>query len=159
MGLSSAIRFDQIPNRNSARRIYPSFWRIFALMRAKSCCSRVDIHLMGTSPHDSSASDQARLVSEFASETEMAELIEYFLAELKDRIGGLEHAFSVGDHERLRQLAHQLKGAAGGYGYPSITNSAAELEFTLTAEQAAISSIAEKVEGLILLCKRATGGS
>ena len=159
MGLCFAVKVLQNPPRAFNGRIYPSCRPIFAVVRAKSCFSRVDIHFMGTSPHNSTSGEQARLVSEFAGETDMAELIEYFLAELKDRIGGLEHAFMLGDHERLRQLAHQLKGAAGGYGYPSITNSAADLEFSLAAEQAEISSISEKVESLIALCKRATSAS
>lgn len=89
----------------------------------------------------------------------MAELIEYFLAELKEHIGRLEHAWLLGDHERLRQVAHQLKGAAGGYGFPSITHSAADLEFSLLTEQAELSHVAEKVEALISLCKRAAGSS
>ena len=89
----------------------------------------------------------------------MAELIEYFLSELKDRVGRLEHAWMLGDHERLRQVAQQLKGAAGGYGFPTITNTAADLEFSLTSEQAEISALAEKVEALISICKRATGPS
>ena len=111
---------------------------------------------MGISSHNSVSGDQSPVVSEFAGDTDMAELIEYFITELKDRIGRLENAWVVGDHERLRQVAHQLKGAAGGYGFPAITHSAADLEFSLTAEQAELSCLAEKVEALISLCKRAT---
>jgi HPt (histidine-containing phosphotransfer) domain-containing protein len=55
----------------------------------------------------------------------------------------------------LREIAHQLKGAAACYGYPSITESAAELERNLMAEEAELSALAEKVEDLLTLCRRA----
>jgi len=159
MGLIHTIQPRQNPAARAHRRIDRPPQPKFAAAPAKSPHIPADIHSMATPPHHSISGEQTRLVSEFAGDTDMSELIEYFLAELKDRIGGLEHAMMLGDHERLRQLAHQLKGAAGGYGYPSITNSAADLEFSLAAEQAELSCVSEKVEALIALCKRATGGS
>lgn len=100
------------------------------------------------------------LVSEFASDRDMADLVEFFISELQDRVGAMRDACQSGDNHRLRGLAHQLKGAAGGYGFPSITQSAAELESTLIeATEAECSAISEKTEALIALCKRAAAGS
>jgi HPt (histidine-containing phosphotransfer) domain-containing protein len=54
-------------------------------------------------------------------------------------------------------MAHQIKGAAGGYGFPSISDAAA------AAEQAAKSpgktgSAIEATDALLALCRRATAG-
>lgn len=89
----------------------------------------------------------------------MTELIEYFLTELQGGIDSLRSASQQGDHATLRKLAHQLKGAAGGYGYPSITDSAAELEDALRQELLDPGCITSRLEGLIDLCRRAIGAS
>ena len=100
------------------------------------------------------------LVSEFASDRDMADLVEFFISELQSRVGAMRDACQSGDAARLRGLAHQLKGAAGGYGFPSITQSAAELESALVdATEGETSAVAEKTEALIALCKRAAAGS
>ncbi|MEM6798232.1 MAG: Hpt domain-containing protein [Planctomycetota bacterium] len=44
-------------------------------------------------------------------------LIELFVEGLATRAEALEHARLAGDRIALRSLAHQLKGAAGGYGF------------------------------------------
>ena len=68
----------------------------------------------------------------------------------------LTRAWQEGNSAQLRKLAHQLKGAAGGYGFPTITASAAELETLLDAGMAQTSAFAEQFEALIALCKRAS---
>jgi HPt (histidine-containing phosphotransfer) domain-containing protein len=95
------------------------------------------------------------LRSEFDGDAEMSELIEFFIGELNGRIAAMHAALSNGDTAAMRLLAHQLKGAASGYGYPAITEAAARVEYGLLPEEAAISSVAEKVEELITLCRRA----
>lgn len=89
----------------------------------------------------------------------MAELVDFFLSELEVRMKAMREASESGDNARLRDLAHQIQGAAGGYGFPGITSLAAELESTLKAQEAEASDIAEKTEALIALCRRATGGN
>lgn len=99
------------------------------------------------------------LVSDYARDSEMVELVEFFITELQTRIEALCRAWETGDEAALNDLAHQLKDAAEGYGYPSITQSAAELEAALLLEEAQASAIAEKAESLIALCKRAVAGA
>ena len=53
-------------------------------------------------------------------------------------------------------MAHQLKGAAGGYGFDSISDAAGEIETFSLSMEADISSVRERVEGLIQLCRSAT---
>jgi HPt (histidine-containing phosphotransfer) domain-containing protein len=115
----------------------------------------------GMSSHENSHSGSdtpAPLRSKFAGDEDMAELVEFFVNEMQNRVAGIEAAFSSGDERRFREIAHQLKGAAACYGYPSITDSAAELESTLMAEEAELSALGEKVEDLLSLCRRAAAG-
>ncbi|MCI0363480.1 MAG: Hpt domain-containing protein [Phycisphaerales bacterium] len=100
----------------------------------------------------------APVANDRAGNSEMAELAEFFISELQDRVQALDHAWHAGDQASLRTMSQQLKDAAQGFGYPAITESAAQLEAALLAEQAEISAIGEKVEALIALCRRATAG-
>ena len=57
-----------------------------------------------------------------------------FVAALPDRINRLRECIEGGDRATARTLAHQLKGAGGGYGFDSITRSAAVLEHALATD-------------------------
>ncbi len=59
---------------------------------------------------------------------EERELIEFFLGELPERVRLIRDAMSEEDHERLCRIAHQLKGAAPGFGFDSIGVAASRLE-------------------------------
>lgn len=67
----------------------------------------------------------------FEDDPDMAELVASFVAELPARIRSIEGCLGGGDLEELQRLAHQLKGAGGGYGFPQITDLAASLEQAL----------------------------
>jgi HPt (histidine-containing phosphotransfer) domain-containing protein len=101
--------------------------------------------------------DQDRLeplISEFADDEEMMELIELFVAEMPGRVAALQSAFQQSAREDLQRLAHQLKGAAPGYGYPAIGDAAAELEDAAKG-QAALEDLSQQLEELVNLCHRA----
>lgn len=66
--------------------------------------------------------------SSFADDPEMREIVAYFVAEVPTRLLELRAAWDAGDRSRVRTIAHQIKGAAGGYGFAQIGESAAELE-------------------------------
>ncbi len=119
----------------------------------------VDENGMSTSRNDYPCAASVPLVSEFAGDAEMAELIEYFLGELQNGVDSMTSAWQQGDTAQLAKLAHQLKGAAGGYGFPSITHSAADLESLLASQQFDATCVTEKVEALITLCRRAAASS
>jgi HPt (histidine-containing phosphotransfer) domain-containing protein len=87
----------------------------------------------------------------------MAELIDFFLAELSERITKIQEALDAGDCGELRHLAHQLKGAAGGYGFDPIGQAASDLEHAALSDEADLSLVRERAEELILLCRRAIG--
>ncbi len=58
-------------------------------------------------------------------------LIEGFLERLPSTISKMEYALQRLDWDSLMSYSHQLKGAAGGFGYPNLTELAAILEKTL----------------------------
>lgn len=70
--------------------------------------------------------------SRFADDPEMGEIVSYFVAEVPHRLHELRRSWDAGDRARVRTIAHQMKGAAGGYGFPQIGESAAALEHALS---------------------------
>jgi HPt (histidine-containing phosphotransfer) domain-containing protein len=84
-----------------------------------------------------------------------AELIEYFRSELPARVDSIMAAFTNDEFGELERIAHQLKGAAAGFGFPSIGVEAAKLEeqikgsTDLTGE---ISELRARVDQLVSLC-------
>jgi diguanylate cyclase (GGDEF)-like protein/PAS domain S-box-containing protein len=59
---------------------------------------------------------------------EMQALAEEFATVLPERIDEIVEALAASDREGLKRCAHRLKGAAGGYGYPTISTAARDLE-------------------------------
>ncbi len=68
------------------------------------------------------------LVSEYADDDEMKEILRPFVERLPSRVAEMEAALERGDLPTLKRLARTLKGSAGAYGFPSITDAAMNLE-------------------------------
>ena len=68
------------------------------------------------------------LYSTLADDPDTAELVALFVDELPQRLAVADALAHRADWESLDRLAHQLKGAAGSYGFPTLTDSAAALE-------------------------------
>ncbi len=68
------------------------------------------------------------IYSTFGGDPVLGEMVELYVAEMPDRIASLEQAFSDADDVGLRRNAHQMKGAAGSYGFDLLTEFAAKLE-------------------------------
>ena len=93
----------------------------------------------------------APLVSALAADAEIARLLDGFVGRLPERLGAMERALGARDLVGLADLAHQLKGAATGYGFPTITEAAAELE----AVAAARGEVERALAALADVCRRA----
>jgi len=91
--------------------------------------------------------------SDFAGDPDMSELIEYFVSELPERAAAVTDCLRSRRWEDLRRLAHQLKGASGGYGFAPLGEAAAALEQDLDA-QADLDAIQRDVDALLALCGR-----
>lgn len=97
--------------------------------------------------------EEGVLRSVFRDDPDMVELIDLFVAELPERVRLLQDMAAKGDANGLRRLAHQLRGASGGYGFEALGQRAASLEAALKAESDA-DIVRRRVEDLIQLCSR-----
>jgi signal transduction histidine kinase/CheY-like chemotaxis protein/HPt (histidine-containing phosphotransfer) domain-containing protein len=85
---------------------------------------------------------------------ELRELVQMFVDGLPERARLLERSFWAGDLDRVAQLAHQLKGTAGGYGFPSLGEAAARLEKSART-RAALDEVRGAVADVAALCEQA----
>lgn len=111
----------------------------------------------GTGSSPAAAKDEGteeRLVSEMASDPEMAEIVQVFLEWLPGRIEMLEGLRATLDLKVAGELAHGLKGTAGSSGYKPIQDAAEELEGKIRGK-ADSRAVAESLEKLIKISKRA----
>ncbi len=99
------------------------------------------------------------LYSSFAEEPEMAPIIEEFIDGLPRMTEALSTARRGADHVSLKRVAHQLKGAAGGYGFPSITDAAAAVERAASALPTDGALVDDRLEALFMLCRLARAGT
>ena len=87
------------------------------------------------------------MVSQFADDAEIAEILGGFVGRLAGQIDAMHAAHESGQHDALRRLAHKLKGAGGSYGYPCLTAVSGTLEEAAkacdaSAEAAALDAVA-----------------
>jgi CheY-like chemotaxis protein len=98
--------------------------------------------------------DSSPLVSELASDPDMHEAIDRYVARLQSTADGLASLIGRDAPQELQRTVHQMKGSAGGYGFPDITTAAARLEQSLKAgaPQAERDTLLSRLIGL---CRRA----
>jgi HPt (histidine-containing phosphotransfer) domain-containing protein len=87
------------------------------------------------------------IYSEYADDADLVELIDEFAAGLEADVESMRKALENGDHDGLRRLAHQMKGAGGSYGYSMLTEAAKTIEEAAKAEDAEAGTLAlDKLE-------------
>ena len=64
----------------------------------------------------------------YEDDPDMLEIVRDFAAALPERRATLMSLLDANNLEALQTVAHQLKGAGGGYGFQAITDAAARLE-------------------------------
>ncbi|MGH7436902.1 MAG: ATP-binding protein [Polyangiaceae bacterium] len=97
---------------------------------------------------------QAALVSTLVGDHDMQDILVEFVGGLEERSSAILRAAEVADLDTLRRLAHQLRGSAGGYGFPVITEAAGALEQAVI-EGADGALLKSRVDTLASLCRRA----
>ena len=95
--------------------------------------------------------------STLGADPDLGELVEMFASEMPDRIDNLLRLYNGEDREEFRRAVHQIKGAAGSYGFHAITPSAARLEISLKTEQPE-AQIQQELNELLDLCRRVRAG-
>ncbi len=96
------------------------------------------------------------LRSQYADDPEMKHIVGVFVEDLQRRMDAMGKALAEDDIEALRVLSHQLRGAAGGYGFPTIGEHAGVIEDQILAEEVAFSNLVDLIEDLIRLCNLAS---
>jgi CheY-like chemotaxis protein/HPt (histidine-containing phosphotransfer) domain-containing protein len=103
----------------------------------------------------SPAINPSPLVSEWANDPDMAELVHDYVMNLPTRVAAISAALSSEQMDELRTLVHQVKGSAGGYGFNPISEQAGQVEM-LVHSQAQMERIRKEVDALVDLCNRAS---
>lgn len=83
----------------------------------------------------------------YADEADFQDLLKYFVEVLPERQLELQAGLEEGDIYLLKSVAHQLKGAGGGYGFPGLTERAQHLEMMCKMENHA--EIPESLQALV----------
>jgi CheY-like chemotaxis protein/HPt (histidine-containing phosphotransfer) domain-containing protein len=95
--------------------------------------------------------------SHLASDPDLGELVDLFVQEMPDRIIALDAQAKSRNWNQLAETAHQIKGAAGSYGFGEITPYAARLE-AAAQEARQEEQILSALDELIGLCRRVRSG-
>jgi CheY-like chemotaxis protein len=93
------------------------------------------------------------IFSAFSDDADMVALVAEFVAALPQRLFAIRDGFQKGAIEATCRLAHQLKGSAGGYGFPAITDAAGALERALVMKSST-AVIVREIDALASLCER-----
>ncbi len=102
--------------------------------------------------------NQAEIYSSFGDDPDLGDLVEMFVSEIPDRITTLMEAFESGDTESLRRTAHQLKGAAGSYGFDQLTPYSAALERSVI-DACPEETVQQALQDLVGICKFVRNGT
>jgi signal transduction histidine kinase/DNA-binding response OmpR family regulator len=97
--------------------------------------------------------DQA-LRSEATGEPEIAQFLDAFIADLPGQVDSLLKLVHAGDRTALAKQLHQIKGSAGLYGFPGITDLAARVEAQVTDATTAVADVLEQVKSLVDVIRR-----
>ena len=106
---------------------------------------------------DEAIGNQEYLYSRLAADPDLRDIVDMFVEEMPQRIATLLEMLHAADWEGLRRIAHQLKGAAGSYGFDPIMPSAGRVESVIQDGEPE-QRIRETVEELIDLCNRTRSG-
>lgn len=96
------------------------------------------------------------IVCELDDDSEVAEVIDMFIASLGTKVQAMREALKNRCYDEARRQAHQLKGTGGTFGYPKVTEVAAEVESAAEAEDAEGAQLA--VKRLDTICRAVIKG-
>jgi CheY-like chemotaxis protein/HPt (histidine-containing phosphotransfer) domain-containing protein len=99
----------------------------------------------------------AFVYSRLADDSDLGELIDLFVQKMPCQINALDAQARSRDWNQLAEAAHQIKEAAGSYGFDEITPCAARLE-AAAREAKQESQILSALDELLGLCRRVRSG-
>jgi HPt (histidine-containing phosphotransfer) domain-containing protein len=93
-----------------------------------------------------------------AVDAQIAALVPRFLANRAADVGRIRAALARTDFDSIRSMAHGMKGAGGGYGFPEISRLGAALEEgARQRDTAAVGALAANLEAYLARIEIATG--
>ena len=93
------------------------------------------------------------IYSVLADDPDLYDLVKMFVDEMPSRLEKLLAEFNSKNWDGLKNTAHQLKGAAGSYGFAAVTPAAAKLEDSLK-QSPPEEAIQQMLNELIATCQR-----
>ena len=103
-------------------------------------------------------SDTAEWIySELGGDPDLGDLVEMFVEEMPQRIDAFQQTWTDKNPEELGRLAHQMKGAAGSYGFSQLTSHAAKLERAVKDHQPE-EEVLKSLQELIRMCSQVRAG-
>jgi HPt (histidine-containing phosphotransfer) domain-containing protein len=97
------------------------------------------------------------LYSELQDDPDLLPLIEHFVCRLIDKSDRMLELLKSRRFDEIAQLAHQLKGAGGGYGYPTLSEAARSVELAAKNDPE-VEPVKQLILDLSELCHQATRG-
>lgn len=97
------------------------------------------------------------IYSELRDDEELLPLIEHFVCRLIDKSDRMVELLRSRRFDEIAQLAHQLKGAGGSYGYPTLSEAARAVEFSAKNDPE-VETVRNLIATLSDLCHQATRG-
>ena len=98
------------------------------------------------------------LYSSLAGDPDLREIVEMFVDEMPDRLACLLNDLNASNWEGLRRRVHQLKGAAGSYGFEPISQCAAQLDHAIRGGEPE-QRVRDALDNLLNLCNRVRRGT
>jgi histidine phosphotransfer protein HptB len=97
------------------------------------------------------------IYSHLGGDPDLCDIVQMFVEEMPGRVAGLLEHMNGTDWEGLRRAAHQLKGAAGSYGFEAISPCAGRVESAIRDGEPE-EQIREAVLALVDLCGQVRSG-
>ena len=97
------------------------------------------------------------IYSHLGGDPDLRDIVEMFVEEMPGRVASLLEHLNDADWDGLRRAAHQLKGAAGSYGFEAISPCAGRVESAIRDGEPE-QRIRDAVMELVDLCGRARSG-
>ncbi len=98
------------------------------------------------------------IYSTLGLDPELGELVELFVRELPQRVADIQACWAAADTVSLERAAHQLKGAAGSYGFDELTPALRRLDHSIRMSRPR-AEILRAIEDVTELCSRVRGGA
>lgn len=98
------------------------------------------------------------LYSSLGTDPDLCDIVDMFVDEMPDRITCLMQLLDESNLDELARMAHQMKGAAGSYGFDAISPVAGDLESAILNGQAE-QMIHDTTIQLCDLCSRIRSGA